>query len=326
MKTLLAYKNIERNKPNYTDLIDTQLKKALVFNQKNIKLILKEFPKTSNDEKLLYELSRKIWNKNAPKVFEKKDITLIGPYKEIVIRLYRKDNAKNKPCIVYFHGGGFTTGSINSHDGIVSRLCNYTGATIVSVNYKLAPKYHFPTPVKEGIFVLEYLRKSANQLRINSDSISLAGDSAGAFISLAIFLSLQKSKKDISYIQTLLLYYGSYGLSDSVSKRLYGNNVEGMSYYDLDIYENNFFGKKGKVSLFDYNYDKIMPKTYILACELDPLFDDSFLLYKILNSKGHVVKITIKKGYTHGFLHYSNMFLGSEISLEESATFFKKYH
>lgn len=97
-----------------------------------------------------------------------------------------------------------------------------------------------------------------------------------------------------------------------ILKDFYGGYWDGLTYSELDRYESAFFaGEKNASVLIDRNYTKSMPATYILGCELDPLADDSRVLFEILKAKGHTVELAMKKGYTHAFLHYSrqNLFI-----------------
>ena len=326
MKSNEIYHIIERNKPDSFALMDPELKKALEFDLENLENIQKESPYLKDDEKGLYDLARRVWNENQPHVFEKKDIVLDGPHGELACRVYRSDEKNNKPCIIFYHGGGFVVGGLDSHDGIVSRLCNFSGANVIAIDYRLAPENKFPVPLEEGVFVTDYVRRNAREFHINPEQISFAGDSAGAFLSLVTFLHLRETQKDVSYIKTLLLYYGSVGLSDSVSKRLYGGYWDGLTYSELDRYQNTFFAKdESAYTLIDRDYTKAMPATFILGCGLDPLADDSRVLFEILKAKGHTVELAMKKAYIHAFLHYSNMLPGAVNAIRESAEFFKNH-
>ncbi|MDX9871603.1 MAG: alpha/beta hydrolase fold domain-containing protein [Clostridia bacterium] len=325
MKTVETYRIIEKNKPDSLALMDAQMKKALLADMENFKKISIEYPHLK-DEKAVYNLARRVWNKNAPPVFAKEDLILDGPCGKLPLRLYRNDEKNDKPCIIYFHGGGFIVGGLDSHDGIVSRLCLYSGANVVAVDYKLAPEFKYPVPLQEAAFVTDYIRANASRFRINPELLSYAGDSAGAFISLGAFLDRRDSGQDVSFIRTLLLYYGTVGLADSLSRRLYGGYWDGLTFSNLDRYEQAFADEeKTAAPMIDRDYTQRMPATYILGCELDPLADDSKVLHEILKAKGHTVEFSMKKGYAHAFLHYSSMLPGAEEALRESAEFFKKY-
>lgn len=325
MKALGTYLNIEANKPDSLALADPDMKKAILADLEMFKQVSRDHPDLK-DEKEIYALARRAWNENSPQLFAKEDLLLEGPCGSLPLRVYRSDGQENKPCIIYLHGGGFILGNPDTHDGIVSRLCLYSGATVISVDYKLAPEFKYPVPLLEVAYVTNHIRENAAQFRINPEKISYAGDSAGAYLSLASYLDRRDHGGDASFVKSLLLYYGSAGLRDSLSKRLYGGYWDGLTYGDLDRFEEAFFAPDiPEALLLDRNFSKAMPAVYILGCELDPLADDSRVLYEILKAKGHTVEFSMKKGYLHGFLHYSSMLPGADAAIRESAEFFKKY-
>ncbi len=325
MKTPETYRIIERNKPDNFARMDPAMKRALEHDIAGTRAIRDRVPEAAANERLLYRLARRQWNENPPPVFGKQDFVLEGPHGRLRVRLYRADGIENNPCILFFHGGGFMVGDVDTHDGIASRLCAYSGANVVSVEYQLAPEYTHPVQLEESVFVTDYVRENAGLFHIDPQRLAYAGDSAGAFLSLCTYLHLRDMGRDVSFVKTLLLYYGTVGLADSASRRLYGGDWDGMTFYDLDRYEDVFFGGDKSVgALIDRDFTEPMPATYILACGLDPLLDDSRVLYEILCAKGHTAELSVKEGYVHGFLHYSGMLPGAEEAIKESAEFFKR--
>ncbi len=326
MRTSETYRAIERNKPDNFARMDAAMKRALEQDNAGSRAIRDRVPEAAKDERLLYRLARRQWNENPPQVFEKRDFMLEGPHGGLRVRLYRNDDGERNPCILFFHGGGFVVGDIETHDGIASRLCAFSGANVVSVEYRLAPEYIYPVQLEESVFATGYVRENANEFRIDPQRIAYAGDSAGAFLSLCTFLHLRDTGRDTSFIKALLLYYGTVGLADSASMRLYGGDWDGMAFHDLARYREVFFGDNPDAgALIDRDFTGPMPATFILACGLDPLLDDSRVLYEILRAKGHTAELCIKEGYVHGFLHYSCMLPGAEDAIRDSAEFLKRF-
>ena len=210
MKTQETYRIIERNKPDNFALMDPAMKRALERDMDGTEAVKHSAPEAVKDERLLYQLARRQWNENPPPVYEKRDFMLDGPHGELRVRLYRGDGEHN-PCILFFHGGGFMVGGVDTHDGIASRLCVYSGANVVSVEYKLAPEYTYPIQLEESVFATDYVRENAKEFRIDPQRMAYAGDSAGAYLSLCTFLHLRDAGRDISFVKALLLYYGTVG-------------------------------------------------------------------------------------------------------------------
>lgn len=103
----------------------------------------------------------------------------------VPVRIYlpKKDSTDT---VVFFHGGGFTLGSIASHDQVARLLAKYTGKNVVSVGYTLAPAGKFPRPIEEGLAVIDALPELAEKHGFTSGTISIAGDDAGGFIALHV--------------------------------------------------------------------------------------------------------------------------------------------
>lgn len=326
MRTSETYRAIERNKPDNFARMDSAMKRALEHDIAGTRAIKDHIPEAAKDERILYRLARRQWNENPPPVFEKRDMVIDGPHGGLRVRLYCADGGESNPCILFFHGGGFMLGDVETHDGIASRLCSFSGANVVSVEYRLAPEYKYPVQLEESVFTTDYVRENASLFHIDPQSVAYAGDSAGAFLSLCTFLHLRDTGRDVSFVKALLLYYGTVGLADSASMRLYGGEWDGMAFRDLVRYRDVFFGDNPDAgTLIDRDFTGPMPATYILACGLDPLLDDSRVLYEILRAKGHTAELSVKEGYIHGFLHYSSMLPGAEDAIRESAEFFRRY-
>lgn len=264
---------------------------------------------TSVTDTLAYERQRAYFNEGGPKM--EKTIHRVVPMleKEIPLVFHYPKVQDHMKAIVFIHGGGFTVGSNKTHDGIMRRLASETGSVVIGVEYSLAPKHKFPEPLLECIEVVHYLYEHQEECKIQGDHISLAGDSAGAYLSIATAVAMRDAEDSIK-IKSLMLFYGGFGLSDSRSMRLYGGDFDGLTYKNLKEY-GRLFTRKEDVdhphrNLFNSNLTYGIPPTFILACELDPLLDDSRLLYAIFKEHGIKTEYLEIEGVIHGFLHFGN--------------------
>src|ERR1022692_3093560 len=91
------------------------------------------------------------WNEDAPPIAKILDRKIAGPHGPIPLRIYDPGSAVPSPGIVFFHGGGFVLGSIDTHEGVCRRLANYSGCRVVSVDYRLAPEHKFPIPLDDCV-------------------------------------------------------------------------------------------------------------------------------------------------------------------------------
>jgi len=277
-----------------------------------------------------YEEERKFWNEDAPELFKVFDKTVPGPYGNISLRFYYPNNQDINNCTIFIHGGGFILGSSNTHDKTIRNLAKHSNSVTVSIDYKLSPEYKFPIAIKESAAVVEYLRQNSNEYKINGNSISFAGDSAGAHLCLGTTLFLRDELKDISFIKSLILYYGLYGLKDSTSRRVLGGSWDGLSKEDLKYYETSYLNNEEESNHpyydclnADLSYD--IPPVYLAVAELDPLKDDSFALKEILKKHNIICELDEFKGVLHSFLHYSKIVPEAEQAIIAGSDFLKKH-
>ena len=113
-----------------------------------------------------------------------KDFTLKGSLGSITVRKYSDENSdtiinRKQPLIIYFHGGGFVMGDLESHDLVCRHLCKQTNATIIAVDYKLAPEHKFPAAITDTIDAITEIISRADEFNIDQNKVILCGDSAG---------------------------------------------------------------------------------------------------------------------------------------------------
>ena len=164
-----------------------------------------------------YAHERAFWNAVPVELAATEDVVMEGAGLITPLRLYRPHDAVPGTALVYLHGGGFVLGNIETHDRIMRLLARGAGVTVIGVDYALAPETRFPRQLEQIAALIEQLPA---RFGLDPARIALAGDSAGAHLALATTLGLRDRSSALP--AALLLYYGSYGLRDSGSRRLYG--------------------------------------------------------------------------------------------------------
>ena len=107
------------------------------------------------------------------------DRMIATPGADLGVRIYRASLDGNQPAIVYFHGGGFVIGNLESHDGTCRRLAHAVGCTVISVDYRLAPEHKFPAAADDAYAATQWVADNAAALGIDPARLAVAGDSAG---------------------------------------------------------------------------------------------------------------------------------------------------
>lgn len=133
-----------------------------------------------------------------------RDVAFSGPVGEVPLRVYRHEADTPAPTLVFYHGGGWTLGTLDSIDGFCRTLARRTGCVVISVDYHLAPEYRFPTPFEDARAALSWVRDHAPAFGGDTDSLGVAGTSSGANLAAAVALSVRENSLVLD--QQILLY------------------------------------------------------------------------------------------------------------------------
>ncbi|WP_341922691.1 alpha/beta hydrolase [Polaromonas sp. YR568] len=218
-------------------------------------------------------------------------------------RLYAPSSNK-LPVLLYFHGGGFTIGSIATHDILCRQLSLLAGCAVVSVDYRLAPEHKFPTAAHDAEDALRWMATHANGLGLDSERLAVGGDSAGG--TLAAVCAVLARDAGLPLALQLLFYPGCSAHQDTPSHRQF---ARGFVLEEREI--NWFFSRyvRGPTDRDDWRFaplnapdvDGVAPAWVGLA-ECDPLVDEGVMYADKLRTAGVAVDLEIYRGVTHEFI------------------------
>jgi acetyl esterase len=137
---------------------------------------------TPAEARAFYRASRGALQPEPERVAEVKPLVAPGPGGDIGLRWYRglgTDPSANLPALVYYHGGGWVIGDLDTHDGVCRSLANAAGCAVVSVDYRLAPEHRFPAAVDDCSGATRWVIDNAGDLGIDRERVAVGGDSAG---------------------------------------------------------------------------------------------------------------------------------------------------
>jgi|GEM_PF-2040852 len=240
--------------------------------------------------------------------------------RQVPVRIYKPANhqTKRNSAIVYYHGGGFIGGSINITEGFIKLLAQYSGAIVFSVDYHYAPEFSAKKTISEAVAILDDIQKNAAKFQIDTQAISLFGDSSGANLVMAIIQTLIAEHR-MTLKQTILAYpvitldeqqYLQLAATDSVVAL----NRQGQKKTPFrqklamvqEVYlQNNFSSTNPLVSPFNMSQDvaAAFPRTLIITAELDDLRPHSKALADLLSQAGVSVQQLYYANVTHAFLN-----------------------
>jgi len=211
------------------------------------------------------------------------------------------------PALLYFHGGGFTVGSVNTHDALCRMLAARSDCVVISVDYRLAPEYRFPTAVNDAFDALSWLHQNAPTLGVDPARIAVGGDSAGG--TLATVCAVLARDAHIPLALQLLLYPGTSAYQDSASHRRYADGYLLSAqtiqwFFELYIRDSSdredwrFAPLDGKRDAPDM---RGLAPAWIAAPECDPLFDECVAYAAKLGEAGNQVELVEYPGMIHEF-------------------------
>jgi acetyl esterase len=268
-----------------------------------------------------YAHERAFWNAIKPPLAAVETLSLPGPGGSIACRFYRPALAHSLPALVYFHGGGWVVGSLDTHDRIMRLLAEKSGALVLGIDYRLAPEHKFPAPHEDALTALRHVIRHGRDWGIDTSRLAVGGDSAGANLALAACLGLDTAER--AAVRQQLLFYGCFGLTDSGSIRACNDAVYGLTGADMDRYRAHLM--RSAADLADPRLNNLaanlagLPPALLAAAELDCLLDDSRAMAARMASAGVPHKLTIYPGVLHGFLHYSRMLDVAMHALDDGA-------
>lgn len=145
--------------------------------------------RTIAEQRASYAAFSRVFDRPHPPGLVVTDDVVRGEGHDVPIRCYRPTGDDQRPCILYFHGGGWVLGSIDTHDSITADLAAEARAAVVSVDYRLAPEHPFPAAFEDSYAALCHVVANAAALGIDPDRIAVAGDSAGGNLAAAVALA-----------------------------------------------------------------------------------------------------------------------------------------
>jgi acetyl esterase len=237
----------------------------------------------------------------------------------VAARLYRPTVDQAAPVMVFFHGGGWCIGTMDTHDNLCRHLARITGMNVVSVDYRLAPEHVFPAALDDAYAATRWVAEHAAELSCDAGQLCVAGDSAGGNLAIATSLrAKQDGWKGIG--QQLLLYPVCDARMDAPSHALYGQmpflTREAMAamwrHYHPAAPVHTL------ASVMQHADVAGLPPAVLVTAELDILRDEGEAFARRLQQAGVQVSLLRADGMLHGFANFSTLVPAVAALLEEA--------
>jgi acetyl esterase len=275
---------------------------------------------TAAQARAMYREGRAAVSPEPPDVASVRDLTAPGPGGAIPMRLYRGAGTGDGPLAVlmFFHGGGWVIGDIDTHDVVCRRLANAAGCAVVSVDYRLAPEHKFPAAVEDCIAATLWVAAEAAALGLDGTRMALGGDSAGGNLAAVVALHARDNGGPALRLQ-LLIYPATEFAMSHPSHETRGEGYL-LTHSTMKWFRNAYL--RSDADIADWRASPLrapdlsrLPPAYVITAGFDPLSDEGAAYADRLRAAGVAVHHAHLPGQIHGF-----MTMGKLIPAADGAT------
>jgi acetyl esterase len=239
---------------------------------------------------------------------------------EITVRAYSPGGPGPHPALVYYHGGGWVIGDLDTHDGLCRSLTNAARCAVLSVDYRLAPESKYPVAVEDSYAALLWIAANAERLGIDRRRVAVGGDSAGGNLATVMALVARDRKGPRLALQVLI-----YPVTDhDLDTRSYRENAtgyvltrEGMRWFWNHYLAGESQGREPYASPLRASSLAGLPPALVITAEYDPLCDEGEAYAARLRDAGVPVTLTRYPGMFHGFVRMTNILDKARTALDE---------
>lgn len=279
-----------------------------------IKTFFDSLPESDSNQKIIPQEARKTMDEPVLPLEERVQVhsveeRLIPTSEgEVDVRIYTPAEKDAYPILMYFHGGAFFSGDLESHDEIVRPIAMESGFKVISVGYRLAPEHPYPAALEDCYNVTKWAAEHKEELNWDGENLAVAGNSAGGNLAAALSL-MARDKKEFT-ITKQVLYYPSLDMDFDMNR--YPSLMENRKGYGVEsdaLPEFNSFYLSGGADPTDPLVSPIkeeslenLPSALVITAEHDPMRDEGELFAINLKKVGVNVELKRYEGAVHGFL------------------------
>ncbi|ANE81293.1 lipase [Mycobacterium adipatum] len=256
---------------------------------------------------------------SAPVVVPVRDFTIPGPAGALPVRHYAAE--PGAPLLVFFHGGGFVVGSLDTHEGLCRRICHDAGVHVLSVDYRLAPEHKAPAAGEDCLAAYRWSVEHVGELGADPRRIAVGGDSAGGNLAAVVTQAARDTGLALPILQ-LLIYPMVDPQGETVSRTLFADGYF-LTKADIDWFNTHYIGG-ADISPTDVRVAPLratdlsgLSPALVLTAGFDPLRDEGAAYGAALAAAGVPVDLREYGSLTHGFVNFFPLGGGSDVALTD---------
>ncbi|MEO8317653.1 MAG: alpha/beta hydrolase [Bradyrhizobium sp.] len=277
-----------------------------------------------------YLAGRPVSNPEPPELEFARPLSIPAAHGAIPARIYtpkslRKSNGL-APCLVFFHGGGWVIGDLDSHDVVCRKLAHEAEMLVVSVDYRLAPEHKFPSAADDAIAATKWVAANAKTLGIDTAQIAVGGDSAGG--NLAAVVALAARDGDGPKLAGQVLIYPATDFAMSHPSHTEPETSILLTHSVIKWFSNHYLGGAADIDHWKASPARAktlagLPPSYVLTAGADPLRDEGAEYAARLNQAGVPMTYRHFPGQFHGFFTMGKLLQQANVALSEIAGWLK---
>jgi len=248
-----------------------------------------------------------------------------GPGGPLAARLYVPlglPAGEAPPLLVYFHGGGWVIGDLETHDGTCRFLAAAAGVAVLSIDYRLAPEHPFPAPVEDAWAAFAWAAANAESLGADPTRIAVGGDSAGGNLSAVVSL-LAREGGGVKPAMQLLIYPVTDSAETPRSRHTYAEGFF-LTRADMELFEQAYLppgtdADDPRISIFKAPDLRNLPPAYVTTAGFDPLRDEGEAFALRMREAGVEVALRRHPGLVHSFANLTAVSRTSRAAMREAA-------
>jgi acetyl esterase len=257
----------------------------------------------------------------AEPVFEVTEVAIPGPGGDLPLRVYRPSGTRPLPALLYFFGGGWVLGTIDTADGVSRRLANSSGALVAVVGYRLAPEHPFPCSVDDCYAALSWMAGHADEIGADPARLAVGGDSAGGNLAAAVTLLARRGGPRLA--GQLLVYPNTDQLADDESMRAEADPFL-FNRHSVAWYRQHYLTRPGDAAnplASPLHAPSLagLPPALVITAEYDPLRNQGEAYARRMAGEGVPVELSRYPGMAHGFFTMAGTVDASRTAIAQAA-------
>ncbi|WP_427911624.1 alpha/beta hydrolase [Ramlibacter sp. MMS24-I3-19] len=256
-----------------------------------------------------YLVRRQVTQPAPPEVAEVRDLQATGPAGPIPLRMYRPAGSRAGealPVLVYYHGGGWVIGDLDTHDTLCRELANGSGCAVVAVDYRMGPEVRFPGAVEDALAATRWVHANAAKLGLDGTRLAVGGDSAGGNLAAVVALSARDAK-DLPIAFQLLIYPATDQRHDVHPSRAANGKGYLLEKDTMDWFHDHYIDDPKedldwRASPLLHPDHRNLPPAFVLVAGFDPLRDEGIAYADKLSQSGNRADLVSFERQIHGFI------------------------